>query len=267
MTTFIANISSFLLFIFICFVCFFISYLATRLVHTYVPLKFRNDENQSIACVSSLLGMIYAVLVGFIVLYELNNYNIASAAEVAEAKEMFTIFRDAKVLPEPSSTNIRNLAVDYANNVITSEWPAMARGEKVDNTGILIIAKISNEIRSFKNIRSDSTTNINALTSISLANNALFDDHQERVDRIHSSISNNIWFVLILGTLVTIGINCVLGMEYRLHIFCMGSISLMISAILYLIVTLDHPYRGEFSIQPTTFISTVDYIKEETNQK
>lgn len=260
MTTLLSHVPSFLIFILISVICIFISLIATMLVHRHVPLKFRNQENQGIVCVSTLLGMVYAILVGFIVLYELNNYNNANQAEVAEAKDMFAIFRLAKVLPEPSSTKIRNLATDYANNVIQNEWPTMARGEVVDKKGVLIISEISKEIRSFNHIRADGTIAINALNQISLATNALFDDHQERVDKIHSSISTNIWFVLLLGTLLTIGINCVLGMEFRLHVFCMVSIALMVSAILYLIITLDHPYRGDFSIQPVTFKSTVEYI-------
>src|SRR5688572_11658003 len=120
MTPLISTIPSFLLFIIISFLCFLLSFAATKLVHHYVPLKFRTAENDSIICVSALLGMIYAILIGFIVLYELNNYNNASNAEIAEAKEMFTIYREARVLPEPSATNIRNFALEYANNVITN---------------------------------------------------------------------------------------------------------------------------------------------------
>ena len=264
MMDFIYSIPSFLLFLIISALCILISFIATKYAYHRVPLKIRYEQNPGVVCISALLGIIYAILVGFIILYELNNYNKADEAETAEAKAMFAIYRVADVLPEPSATKIRNLAIDYAKNVIVNEWPTMANRKPVNNTGVTIINEISEEIRSFKNVRIAHPITIQALNQLSLTNNLLFDDHQQRVDKIHSSISANIWFVLLLGTVLIMGINCILGMELRLHLFCITSLSLMISGIIYLIITLDHPYRGDFSIQPTTFISTMEYIKLKT---
>ena len=250
---------SFLLFIITSFSCMLIAIILTKCVHKYIPLKFRYEENQAIVCVSALIGIIYAVLVGFVVLYELNNFNKASEAESAEAKAAFDIFRLAHVLPEPMSQNIRKFTVNYIENAIQNEWPLMAQGSVVNDTGITAIENISKELRSF-NIDNLSITILQTLNSLSINSNKLFDAHQERVSKIHTALSANIWFVLILGTLLTIGINCILGMEPRLHLVCIIFISLIVAAVLYLIITLDRPYRGDFSIQPNTFIYTLEYI-------
>lgn len=256
----IYNSPNFLLFVFICFIVITVSLVATKLIHLKIPLKFRYGENQSVICVSQLIGIMYAVLIGFIILYELNNFNKANDAEASEAKSMFAIFRMAHALPEPSSSKIRNLILDYANNVINNEWPAMQAGLPVSNVGTNIIEAISNEIRSFNHIHLDNLIVAQALNAISTNTNNLFDEHRERVSRRHTSLSSNIWFVLLLGSVLTIGINCLLGMECRLHITCVVFIALMVSAVLYLIITLDRPYRGDFAIKPTTFSGTIEYI-------
>jgi len=256
----IYNSSSFLLFLFLCLVCIAMSFLITKLVHYYIPFKLRCEENQSITCVSAVIGIIYAILVGFIVLYELNNFNKADEAENAEAKSMFAIFRMAKVLPEPQSTQMRKLAIDYADNTINNEWPTMALGKPVDKKGAEIIEDLSRILQSFTNLQATDPIVLRALNNIAINTNNLFDSRQERVVKIHTALSANIWFVLLLGTFLTIGINSILGMEARLHLVCNISISLMVAAVLYLIVTLDRPYRGDFAIQPSTFKATLEYL-------
>ncbi|EKD71026.1 MAG: hypothetical protein ACD_46C00291G0002 [uncultured bacterium] len=254
------NIPCFLLFILICISCITISYLTTRLVHRYISLKQRYDENPAIVCISALIGIIYAILIGFIVLYELNNFNKVDEAENREAKAMFTIFRESYILPETSGAKIRSQLIEYANYVINNEWPMMATGKFTDNTGALMIENISKKIRSFNISKINNPLIIQALNTMSMNANYLFDDHQLRINNIHSTLSSNIWFVLLLSSLLTIGVNCILGMEFRFHIVCIIFLSLMVSGVLYLIVTLDRPYRGDFSIQPDTYKATLDYI-------
>lgn len=264
MAGFIYNVPSFLLFALIGCFCILISYIAIRLIHIHVPLKFRYAENQATVSVSALLGIIYAVLVGFIVLYEFNNFNKIEDAEKAEAKTMFNIYRYAYVLPEPSSSKIRNLVLDYANNAIYKEWPNLEKGREINNNGLLIIENIANEIRSFKNLHKLDADTLQALNQLSINSNALFDAHQERISKIHSIVKPNVWFVLLLGSFLTLAVNFMLGMEFRLHMVCVSFISLMISAVLYLIVTLDRPYQGDFAIEPSTLLATLEYITQKT---
>jgi len=261
MVDFIYNVPSFLLFIVISFIAIGISFFAIKLVHRHVPSKFRYEDNQAIICTSALIGIIYAILIGFTILYELNNFNKADDAESAEAKAVFSIFRVARVLPEPSATKVRGLAVDYIKNVIYHEWPLMEKGKLVDKIGIQMIENISRELRSFTNIRAYDAITLEALNTLALNTNNLFDIHEERVSKVHTALTTNIWFVLLLGTFLTIAINFILGMEFRFHFICVASIALMVSAVLYLVITLNHPYRGDFSIQPSTFIATLDYIQ------
>lgn len=108
MTDFIYNIPNSLLFLLICVVCIIISLIVIRFVHFKVPVKFRYEQNQSVICISQLIGIIYAIVIGFIILYELNNFNKASEAETAEAKAMFAIFRMAHALPDPRAPKYEN---------------------------------------------------------------------------------------------------------------------------------------------------------------
>jgi len=262
MVKLIYNAPSFLLFISIALLCVFISCVAIKLIDHYVPLKFRYQENPSTVSVSALLGIIYAVLVGFIVFYEFNYINKLEEAENSEAKAMFSIYRTAVILPEPNATQIRTLIFDYAQHTINYEWPNMQEGKPIDNSGTLLIENISKQIRSFKNLHKLNPDVFKALNEISINTNALFDAHHARISQIHSVISPNIWFVLLLGSFLTLAVNYMLGMDFRLHMVSITFISLMIAAILYLVITLDRPYQGDFSVAPKTFIASLEYMMQ-----
>lgn len=260
MINLIYDLPNFALFFLFYFLLLIFSFLALFLIHRKVPLSFRYQENAAVISISELIGIIYAVLVGFTILYELNSFNKADQAEKEEAKLMFTIYRQARALPEPERSTIRDQIVLYANNAIFKEWPDLSKGHSVDKTGLLIINNISNSIYDLMIKANLSDAVRNAINNLSLSNNALFDAHQERVSLTTSSLSPSLWFVLILGSLLTVAINFILGMHIRLHLACVAGIAMMVSAVFYLIVTLDRPYRGDFSIEPKTFLATLEYI-------
>lgn len=263
MVDLIYNASGFVLFLFISFILIGFSIITTKLVHRHIPLKFRYAENQAIVCVSAIIGIIYAILIGFTVLYELSAFDKADRSEDEEAKTLFSIFRYSRMLPDPAGTLIRSKVAEYAKYVVENEWPAMASGKHINGAGTQIIESISKQIRTLRITGKESESQKIILNNISIATNSLFDDHEERLARLNATLSPNIWFVLILGTVLTIGINFILGMEYRLHLACVSAISLMISAVVFLMVTLDRPYRGDFATQPDTFKSTLHYINSD----
>jgi hypothetical protein len=210
-----------------------------------------------------LLGIIYAILIGFTILFELGAFDKAENSSNTEGRILYSIYHNTKNLPGLGASKIRNQVVKYAENVIDNEWPAMDSGNKVDSKGIVIIENIQKEIRSYNLSKLNNTIAINALNNIAMATNTLYDLHQERTLEIHTTLNNHIWFVLLLASILTLGVNYILGMEYRLHILCVTLISIMIATIIFLIVGLDRPYQGDLSVHPKTFISTLEYIRND----
>lgn len=258
------NMPNFVLFIFISFITILISFIAVIFVNQFISLTYRYRENEALVSVSAIIGVIYAILVGFTILYELNNYNKADQAEIEEAKTAFTIFRLAHMLPEKNAETIRVQIVNYLQNVIDNEWPSMIQGKHVNDEGINIIEKIFKQLHFAKNVKLKDIQ-LNSLNNISMSTNTLFNLHEDRVSKLHTSLSPNLWFVILLGAFLTIGINLILGMEFRLHLACIAGVALMVSGIIFLIVTLDRPYRGDFPIKPNTFKSTLEYLNLHRN--
>lgn len=257
MIDFIYSVPSFVLFIFVSLILLLFSYTSTGLVQRYISLKFRCDENEAVVAISAIIGVIYAILVGFTFLFELDSYNKADQSEKEEAKLVFASFRKALELPEPGATQIRKLLVAYVDNTIQVEWPKMVAGKPVGNSGTQLVMNMFMVLHNFTNLN---PAQVQSLNSLSISINALFDQHEERVAHSHTVLNSSIWFVLFLGTLLTLSSCFILGMDPRLHYACITTVTLMIASVVFLMLTLDRPYRGDLSVKPETFQSTLEYI-------
>ena len=80
-----------------------------------------------------------------------------------------------------------------------------------------------------------------------------------------SALNSEVWVVILLGTILTIGINFLFGMNFYLHIFTAIAVGLMASSMLFLLVTLDRPFRGEFVIEPDSLAAVLQFIEKQTN--
>jgi hypothetical protein len=57
-----------------------------------------------------------------------------------------------------------------------------------------------------------------------------------------------------------IGINFLFGMNLYMHILTTSASALMASSIIFLLLTLDKPFQGEFVIEPDAFKALLTYI-------
>ena len=253
----IYNMPSLLLFLLICSISIIFSVFSLIAIDKLVPISFRTHENEGLVIISAIVGIIYAMLVGFTVLYELENFDKAERAEKNEAKIIFAIHREAGNLPQLASAKVRDQIKQYAHIVIDQEWPAMVYGKPITENGDIIIKSIYKDITG---INAPSVEQQKAIDAIATDNNELFQIHEERTESPNAALTSNLWLVLILGSLLTLSINFLIGMEFHMHVICVTVIALMVSAVFYLIVTLDQPYRSDFSVSPKTITTTLKFL-------
>ncbi len=259
MPEFVYQFSSIPLFIFLNSILLIFAIISISLIYPFISLKFRYAENTAIVSCSALLGIIYAILIGFVILYQLNAFDKAESAEKLEGVTLHSLYHNAALLPEPTASTIRSLVVDYTKNAIDYEWPAMTVGDKIDAKGSKIIEALIHQTHAI-NLSKLTGNSSNALSLIEQDVSVLFNVHHERTATVHTTLNGHIWFVLVLGTILTLGINFFLGMDFRLHIFCVSLIAIVMSTLLYLIVGLDRPYQGDFVVHPDTIGSILDEI-------
>ncbi len=222
----------------------------------FYRLKYR--DNVTIGSISSLIGIMYGVLVGFMALYLIDNNDHASDAVLREASAVANVYRDSQWLKDPFPEQIRAQLEKYINKAITVEWPVMREGKDVDADGDYIIQNISNLMRGYS-LSSDADKLITQDILIELK--SLYNARHERISMSTSQLSPELWEVILIGTILLIGINYAFRVNFYLHLFAISAFSIMAASMLFLLVTLDRPFQGEFIVEPDALQAVMTFMK------
>src|SRR6187401_2900748 len=80
------------------------------------------------------LGILFALLVGFIAVEVWNNFDKAKAAVATEASALRAVILLAGIFPEEQKTHIYALIDRHIEEAVNKEWPAMARQQATLST-------------------------------------------------------------------------------------------------------------------------------------
>ncbi len=223
--------------------------------------KLHYRDNETISSISALIGIIYGVLVGFICLYLVNNQNGASNATQREADAAANVYLYSQWLKQPVQQTVQKDLQGYINLVINQEWPLMAAFKPINQQGDFIIKKIFNDLIQF--------TPTNPTETIVMQNilNEVKELHNARHDRINVSnttLSPELWGVILVGTILIIAINFAFRVNFYLHLFSIGVFSIMAASMLFLLVTLDRPFQGEFSVEATPMVAALNLMNNKS---
>jgi hypothetical protein len=223
-----------------------------------IPHEVRMKDNAVIGNVASLIGLVYGVLVGITSLYLINNLSSTSDAVQREANSVANIYRVVPWLKEPMRGEIGGLVEAYLKQAIFVEWPKMKEGEDLGDRGDRIVDKIGTQLRSYPIV---TPTDSLVMRDLMEEEKALYDSRQERIELSGSELSNELWMVILIGTVLAISINFLFGMNLWLHLVSVCAVGLMVSSMIFLLLTLDRPFQGEFVIEPDALQAVLTTVK------
>ena len=204
-------------------------------------------HNDVAGFVASLVGVIYAVLLSFVVIVVWQEFDASVQIAQREASAVADLYHLSYGLPAAEASTLRHQLARYINDMIDKEWPAMARGEVSRETeldGHAILRSIMGwrpGTASQEQIRSTAITDVQTL----------FDSRRDRRSENETSLPGILWVTLILGAIVTIGFTYLFGMESaRLQVTMTAALTVVVALMFVLIIELDFPFRGDTRVQP-----------------
>ncbi len=246
------------------FFLFFISVLFSLFMHVIlkrIPLfKFKNNELASLSAVAQTVGIVYALLSGFTIAYVMNNFDKADSVVGDEATVITNIYRDAQLLPSATGEIIQAQAKEYTKAVLQEEWPSLIQGEINSTSTDSIINQLTHTTYV---LQANSTSPREGEVEAELLKkcDTLYSIHQERLSLASSALNIDIWSVLIITTFIIIIINLLFPMGHGLSLISIVSVSFIVATLLFLILALDRPFRGEYSVKPTAFETALSRMR------
>jgi hypothetical protein len=231
----------------LCSVSISISVIALFCIKKFYPVHLRYQDNEVIASTSALIIVIYGVLAGFATQSLLNKMAYATDALQHEANAIVNLYRDSLGLEDNYKAQIKKEINQYIDNVLNNDWPLMNKGQQISSEGAHIIERISVDLTHLK-IATVLESHVvgHMLTQLK----ELYDARRARIEASYATLANEIWIVVIAGTVLSLFASYLFGVNFYLHIFIVSVAALMTTSVLFLLISLDKPFQGDSSVGP-----------------
>ena len=216
------------------------------------------EVNDVISHFTGIVGIFFGILIGLVAVGLWENYNGCQEKVDAESGYAMSLYRDCSGLPFQVSREIKNDIKNYLKNVIKKEWPQSKKGN-IPLAAIDDFNKIQYDLVSFNPI----TERDKIIYKLCLDKfSTLAAARRERVYSTQNGLPPIVWAVTIIGCIVLIGITWFFETDTRLHIIMSLIVGILLSTVIFMIVSLDWPFRGNLSIDTGAYKFTLDRINE-----
>jgi hypothetical protein len=227
------------------------------LVQRFVPAPSRQASNDVAGFIFAGVGVIYAVLLAFVVIAVWENVDAARQTTFKEADALAGIYWISREMPLPLGATIEHATLDYAHTVEDQEWPLMASHQSS--------AEATKEVYAIR-------AAVNSYQPTTPAQEVLFDhavthvedlatQRRERLTEVEDSVPPLLWGALILGAVLTIGFTYLFGLSSTVsHALMVLSLTALVVASLILIKEMNYPFDGVTKIEPTAFQVFLDRL-------
>jgi hypothetical protein len=234
-------------------VVFAATYLLAAGIYWVVTRLAVNDRARAFKAVSPgmlpPLGILFALLVGFIAVEVWNNYDKAKLAVVSEASALRAVILLAGVFPEEQKTRIYALIDRHIEDAINKEWPAMARQQATLST-----LRANALIEALQDVLALKPANDSQRTiqpEMVKALQAALDARRQRIVVSQSTVGTVKWAGILLQAVCTLVAIAMVHSDNRLT--CGITLTLFATGIalsLLLIAAYSRPFTGEISVRP-----------------
>lgn len=198
----------------------------------------------------SVVGTMYAVLLGLVVVDAMTTFQKARNVVEAEANSLADVFLLSDRLPKSKAFLVRSLCDRYVGEVVDNEWPAMASGE-ISRAARRYAVELIKEVTDFE----PATENQKAVYPLLLQEAyQIWDNRRARTNIATYRIPQIEWLVLFLGGTVTVVFTYFFGLQStKAQVVMTSMVALLISLNVYLVLLFGVPFSGDLQVDSDAF--------------
>jgi hypothetical protein len=242
---FISSLPPWILFVLIVCLPVAICYAGILLMRRLTKNMKFDPQNDVAGFIFAAVSVIYAVLLGFLVITVWEEYGTAEQSATNESSALIAVAHNSIFLPPATRDKIDTQLREYIDVVTHDEWKT-GIGLNGDPRATVLIDNMW--------ITYSATPNSRVDTNMAAALNELSTQRADRLLANDTSVPFAFWIVLIVGGLITISFCFILQMEKKhTHAGMTALLAGVIGTCLWIIVLINHPFIGVFSVSSDTF--------------
>ena len=224
--------------------------IARRLIHRHVA----ESHNDVLAPIFLTAGVVYAVLLGFMVIAVWDAYETARDNTAEEASLLVPLYRQTMEMPHPQGEAMRRLIRTYAQEVAGGWNHFQATGEAASQARKTVDAMVQVFAALGPTTRVEEISDAEFYRTFS----QLLVDRDKRLLEASVSLSWVMWLAAVGGGVITVGMSFVLYMQRPVpHVVMTSVMSGLIGILLLIMIFLNHPFSGPVAIKGQPFAASL----------
>jgi hypothetical protein len=212
--------------------------------------------------VFSLAGVLYAVLVGFVVVVVWQQFNDARTRTETEAAALADLLHTSDGLPAASRSAIQQSVYAYTNDVVNDEFPRMQRGEAIEQQSHHLTAIWHDVLAVKPTVQIEHSYYNQTITRL----NELDSARTARIVATEYRIPVELWILLLGGGAIMLFFTYLFATpDVMLHGVLIALCGALMAFVLYLVFALEHPFIGTIAVSPTPYRNVLEAWAALTN--
>jgi hypothetical protein len=232
------------------------------LVRRYVALDRLTINNEIAGFKFATVGVLYAVLLAFVIIVVWEKFSDAEANVVREAGAAENLYRLSQGLGDFSGADLRKSVAGYLKAAMADDWPAMDKGTahaggaaKQALDAIYRMLSVVNDQRN-RAIVAEIFSQLDRIT----------EARRSRLIAAEGAVPNVIWLVLLGGAVVTIAFTFFFGMEsLRAQTVMTALLAVLIFSELLVVIVIDRPFTG-VKVPPTALADVLADVESQPDE-
>jgi hypothetical protein len=257
MTTLLNDLPTWLVALIVVGGCTGLAVVLLLLLRDTVRASMREMHNDVAGYVFAVIGVLYALLVGFIIFASWEHIGAAESDVRGEAASLTALYQSTTGLPDGTRQQAQAELRRYTSLVITVGWPALAHGAATPSIDASLdrLYQIYTKGRTAGEAAPVESESLQLLNQVTAA-------RAERLADAHGFLTGPFWGVVIFGGVCTLAFALLFYLENAgIQIAMIALLAGLISSMLFLLVILDHPFAGGYSVSPEPFRIALEQMR------
>jgi hypothetical protein len=228
------------------------------LVRRRIALEKLRTNNEVAGFKFATIGVLYAVLLAFVVIITWERFSTAEKALAMEAGAAATIDHLAPGLGATSAAALRSRLTAYLQSVLDDDWPAMSAGHSSHATTQALNSLFAEVVR----FRPADAHDADLQQDLFHELDQLTQARRDRLVMAEGTVPGVIWFVLFLGAVLTLSFTFFFGTQNVITQSLMtGVLAALIFSAILVIIAIDRPFTGSVVVSNQPIRSVLEDVR------
>lgn len=220
-------------------------------------LSLTVEHNSIVSTFLASSGVFYGITLGLIAVGTFENFNSVESTVNNESSSLSGLYRDVEILEGADKVEMLQTLKNYTQHEVDTAWQLQSKGI-VSKRGTQIINSFQKELSLYE---PKSEKDKILFAEVFKQYGILVEDRKLRLIAASTALPSAIWAILFLGAFVNIALTWCLVINNRKLDIIMNVLSgLLLGSLIFLIASMDNPFRGNFSVSSQSFQVLLDEL-------